>query len=415
MFEFALRPEVNVDSAEYKRLLGYPSDYVLEGRALELTEWARQWYQEHGRPWIYARQIDDIAATDDGLRIGARRFHCSELSQRLNATAASAIVVAAVSAGPELEAAAQQAWRLDKPDEYFFLEAYGSAVVEHLVTVAGARVCAWADDRQMAVLPHYSPGYGGWDVSEQPRLLESVREGHRLPGPIGVFESGMLSPKKSLLAVFGLTAAVSRAQQLMALAPCERCSYMPCQFRRSDYVHADELGDLELATLGQVIDAITVLQSSQPPRAGHYQVSRKALDRWTNERLTIMPGPDGTINVLFKHEGSTCSNLGRPLHFDYQVQLSSASDGYRILQQECSPAADDVGHRSMCGYLRNPEVLMKAVASEKPLLGRNLDDVLTWRRATGASCYCDTVNRQYMWGQVLETIHYALHREQCTT
>jgi hypothetical protein len=65
----------------------------------------------------------------------------------------------------------------------------------------------------------------------------------------------------------------------------------------------------------------------------------------------------------------------------------------------------------MCSYLRDPVSTMAAIAEEKPLLGRTLDDVLTWQRAhTAASCYCDATNRLYMWGQVLETIHYALHR-----
>ena len=41
----------------------------------------------------------------------------------------------------------KQARQEEKPDEYFFLETFGSAVVEHLITVAGARLCAWADVR----------------------------------------------------------------------------------------------------------------------------------------------------------------------------------------------------------------------------------------------------------------------------
>jgi hypothetical protein len=65
----------------------------------------------------------------------------------------------------------------------------------------------------------------------------------------------------------------------------------------------------------------------------------------------------------------------------------------------------------MCSYISDPEQLMSAIAGEKPLLGRTLAEVLTWQRpSTAASCYCETVNRQHMWGQVLETIHYALHR-----
>lgn len=48
-------PAVNVAQSEYVRLLGYPRGRVLEGRALELADWARAWYAANGRPWIYAR------------------------------------------------------------------------------------------------------------------------------------------------------------------------------------------------------------------------------------------------------------------------------------------------------------------------------------------------------------------------
>jgi hypothetical protein len=405
-------PAVNVVPAEYKRLLGYPVGRELEGRARELADWAGDWYREHGRPWVYARFVDGVEISDDSLQLDGRTFHCRELLKNLRDADATGIVVAAVSAGPELEAAAQQAWREEKPDEYFFLEVYGSAVVEHLVTMAGAQICAWAEEAKKAVLPHYSPGYGEWSIAEQPRLMEVIREDRELPGPLEVLDSGMLRPKKSLLAVFGLTSSIERAKQLAALVPCERCSYLSCQFRRSEYRNADEVRDMELASLGKIIETIAVLNGGEPQNLGQYKINRKALDRWANERLTITPGEDGTIDVLFKHEGTTCSNMGRPLLFDYHVRLSAPNEGYRILAQECWPTADDVGYQSMCSYLSDPVQTMAAIADEKPLLGLPLDEVLTWQRAsTAASCYCDTVNRLHMWGQVLETIHYALHRE----
>src|SRR3990170_1769024 len=111
----------------------------------------------------------------------------------LDAEAESAILVA-VSAGPELERQSQKLWAEEKPDEYFFLEVYGSAVVEHLITMKGAELCAWADARGEAILPHYSPGYPEWDIAEQPRLLNLICRGgrQRLPGDLESLESGML-------------------------------------------------------------------------------------------------------------------------------------------------------------------------------------------------------------------------------
>ena len=50
---------------------------------------------------------------------------------------------------------------------------FGSAVVEHLTTMTGARLCAWAEGHEMAVLPHYSPGYPEWDIAQQAELATS--------------------------------------------------------------------------------------------------------------------------------------------------------------------------------------------------------------------------------------------------
>jgi hypothetical protein len=283
-----------------------------------------------------------------------------------------------------LEEQARQLWQQDKPDEYFFLEVLGSALVEHLTTVTGAALCAWADGQGMAVLPHYSPGYPEWDIGEQSAVLERItaRGPHALPGALEVLDSGALRPKKSLLAVFGLTRHVDRVQRLTALNPCENCSFAPCQYRRAPYRRTP---------------------------AANYSVNPKALKRWSQERLLLELREDGTVDARFRYDGTTCTNLGHPLAFDYQVKLGPFQAGYPILEQQCTPAPGDTGYTRMCGYIDHPADLMAAIQREKPLAGQRLDRVLSWpRTACAAGCYCDPAAREHKWVLVLETIHYAL-------
>ncbi|SPF51943.1 conserved hypothetical protein [Candidatus Sulfopaludibacter sp. SbA4] len=366
---------LNVEPAEYQRLLGYPRNAVLSERAGELAEWAREWYQRHGSPWVYERHADPSELLP---------FTSARLDRTLQQAEASGVVLVAVSAGPQLEAEAQRLWHEEKPDEYFFLEVFGSAVVEHLITIAGAHLCAWAEERAMAVLPHSSPGYDDWDVAEQRRLLELIAPPP--PARIEVLESGALRPKKSQLAVFGLTRHTDRVRRLTELVPCENCSFGPCQFRRAPY------------------------RRNTPASA----TNLKALKRWAAERLTLEARPDGVIDARFRYDGTTCTtctNMGRPLAFDYRVQLGPRDDGYPIREQCCEPAPGDTGHTSMCQYIANPAQLMAAIEREKPLLGRPLNDVLSWRRPLSpAGCYCEPESRNHKWGLVLETIHYALSR-----
>ena len=398
MTEFVLRPAVvEVAEAEYLRLLGYPHDAAPSERAAELAEATRNWYAAHGRPWIYARQAESLDIAQGAVEIDGVAFTSSRLRTALQSAEAHTVVITAVSAGPEAEAEARRLWVESKPDEYFFLEMYASAVVEQLLMAAGARLCAWADGEAMAVLPHASPGYTQWDVAEQRALLGVIRRGGvtALPGPLEALESGALAPKKSQLAVFGITRHVERVAKLADLVPCQRCAMSNCQYRRMPYRRARSNDRTQ----------------SSPEQA--YNTNPKALRRWAAERLVLKRREDGGFEARFRYDGVTCTNLGRPLAFDYQVTLGPRAEGYPIRGQGCVPAAGDTGYASMCKYLTDGDSLMAMIQREKPLAGRPLAEVLAWKRPSlAAGCYCEAESREHKWGLVLETILYALHNPE---
>jgi hypothetical protein len=396
--------DVNVVTEEYVRLLGFPRGWVLEGRPLELANWARAWYAQNGRPWIYARQVDSFEIVGDSLCLDGVTFTSKRLKNTLQQAEAHSVILVAVGAGPEAEEESRRRWVDQKPDEYFFLEIFASAVVEHLVTSAGARLCDWAERQDMAILPHYSPGYSEWDIAEQPRLLSLLKQTRKEPFPsrVEVFDTGMLRPKKTLLAVFGLTRNTDRLRRLTDLIPCENCSLGRCQYRRAPHRRAPQ-------TFGEQLPIpIAVLDQDAA-----YSVNRRALSRWAEERLTISTNPDGTLVALFRYEGTTCTNMGRPLAFEYAVKLGPREQGYPILDQRCAPSTSDTGHTHMCQYLENREGLMKSIDLEKPLNGETLNAVLSWqRKPSAAGCYCEPASRDHKWGLVLETIHYALAQRE---
>jgi len=361
------QPAVAVDEADYRRLLGYPQNAELSERARELAAWARGWYAEHGRPWMYAREAASAESAEGEIEIEGVRF-----SDRPLARARGAVLVA-VGAGIELEEEAARLWESEKPDEYFFLDVYGAAVVEHLMARAGQRLCEWAREKQIGMLPHRSPGYQGWDIGEQPRLLGLMRAG--LPCRVDALESGALWPRKSHLAVFGLTAA-DDPQRMTEVVPCQGCTLARCEFRRP---------------------------------AAKYNVRTKALARWAAERLQLSVRADGSVDALFRYDGTTCSNTGWPLKFDYRVELGPRETGYVIREQSCVPAPEDTGHTWMCEFGRTGKEFLETIAREKPLAGHRLDAVLGWQRAlNGPGCFCEASSREHKWGLVLETIHWAL-------
>jgi hypothetical protein len=399
-----IAPTVDVDPAEYARLLGYPRGHQLEGRARELAGWARDWYAAHGHPWFYARQTESFELAGDSILIDGVSFTSKRLQSTLAEAGAHSAILVAVGAGLEAEEESHRRWLDEKPDEYFFLEIFGSAVVEHLTTATGARLCDWAERHGMAVLPHYSPGYPEWDVAEQPRLLELIKRtrNEALPSQVGVFDTGMLRPKKTLLAVFGLTRHVERLRPLTSLVPCESCSFGPCQYRRAPYRRAPR------PTVEEIPARTAVLETD-----AQYIVNRKALQRWSRERLALHPRPDGSLDAVFRYDGTTCTNMGRPMTFNYTVNLGPRAEGYPIREQHCAPAPGDSGHEAMCKYIEDSAALMGSIDAEKPLRGKRLNSVLAWRRGlSAAGCFCEPASREHKWGLVLETIHYALAQQE---
>lgn len=418
MFElFETNPPVNVQETEYKRLLGFPKRHELSGRSRELADWARDWFLQNGKPWFYARQISSLELTDEKLRVGEMQFSSRQLRDLFAEAQADNAMLVVVSAGKECEEHARELWREQKPDEYFFLEMFGSAVVEHLVTIASGRICGWADENQMAALPHYSPGYSGWDVADQIKLWNLIRQNGapHFNGKLDVLETGMLRPKKSLLAIFGITRNLEKARKLAKLIPCENCSLPNCRYRRAPYKSAPpQIEDIRgLRSNAFENFAEKFFNESALSQNAKYVINLRALEKWSKERLQLNFLPDNSVEAKFRYEGTTCSNMGRQLEFDYFVRLAAADDDFKIVEMNCAPAPDDTGHKFQCEYLANGESFMREITSEKPLLGQPLNDVLNWKREYNPSgCFCDASRREHKWGLVFEVIHFALVRRE---
>lgn len=195
------QPEVSDEL--YKRFLRFPPRRPLEGPLLENACWAREWYAQHGKPWVCGARLPLVMRSAGSVGVGGVDFECPVLGQRFGQAAYA--VILAVSAGPEAETEAAGRWAADEPDRYFFLESYAGAVVAALLAEESKRLQAeFAPDK---LLPFYCPGYPGWPVTDATPLLALLASTGVIPGVLKTLESGMLWPKKSQLALFGLQSA----------------------------------------------------------------------------------------------------------------------------------------------------------------------------------------------------------------
>ena len=76
-------PRGKIQEAEYQRLLGYPKNYLLEGRARELADEATAWFAKNGRPWIYAREVAPVELANAVARIEGVEFSSRKLREIL--------------------------------------------------------------------------------------------------------------------------------------------------------------------------------------------------------------------------------------------------------------------------------------------------------------------------------------------
>jgi len=406
-----IKPDTNVSEEEYKRLLGYPHYYQLRGRARELADRARQWYNENANPWIYAVQ-SEVSILSDEIQIGDFRFSVKKLFNQFKEAGVDNSMFVIVSAGAECEEESRKLWLEGKPDEYFFLEIFGSAVVEHLITATGYKFCEWGEKNNLAILPHYSPGYEGWNITDQIRLWKLIlqKKTIELPGKFEVLETGMLKPKKSMLALYGVTENVGKVRNLRELIPCSGCVLSSCNYRRIPYKYfRPQIEDVHRLQPENKIKTDEEKFVDNPLQNVKYSVNSQALHKWSQERLKLKFLKDDSVEAEFRYEGTTCSNMGQKLEFDYYIRLNSVPDGYEIKELSCKPAPDDYGHTYMCEYIKSPEMLMNTIENEKPLHGKHLNDVFKWeRKFSPEGCFCNLSSREHKWGLVFEVLHYAL-------
>jgi hypothetical protein len=222
-----------VDPADFARLLGYPDRRLPAGRVRELAARSRSWYAREGRPWALLRPlaVTEIRKSrvhlEDGTELASAR-----LARRLGG--AASVVVAAVSAGPEVDAESARLWQEERPDAAYCLDRFGAAVTEYLAALTARHLRTASAESGVAALPGYSPGHDGWPLTQQVVLARCLLHGGDVtpPGPFEVLDSGMIRPKNSLLALFGLTRDRDLAAKAWGRGKCSWCSMARCAFRQ---------------------------------------------------------------------------------------------------------------------------------------------------------------------------------------
>ena len=114
-------------------------------------------------------------------------------------------------------------------------DALGSALAEQAADAAEAELRQWAAREEKYLTGRFSPGYGDWPITVQPKVA-AVLDTARRAG-ICVLNTNLMTPRKSVTAILGLSDHPVKGH----LAGCGHCVLRTrCEYRKRGKTCASE-------------------------------------------------------------------------------------------------------------------------------------------------------------------------------
>lgn len=214
--------DVCVEPRSVALVLGYPN-----GEVPEVVVDAVEQVLAHGEAlWGFEggfRVLPEVSVDRHCLSVAEERFEIGkviggELSR------ATGLAVFVCTAGAGIEELSRSLSRAGDPFTAFVADAIGSLAVESAMDRVARELARRAAMEGLSVTNRYSPGYCGWNVSEQQKLFRLLP-----PGFCGVklTESSLMQPIKSVSGIVGLGREVRQVPYT-----CRRCDQDACLYRR---------------------------------------------------------------------------------------------------------------------------------------------------------------------------------------
>ncbi len=163
---------------------------------------------------------------DEGLVLSEIAYALPSCDVARHLAGAERVAVLAVTVGEAVESFSRRLFAEGRYSEALLAEGAASAAVEQ----AADQFCAHLEQRYrkqgLALTSRYSPGYGDWQLAEQPAVL-ALAKGDSIG--ISLTSSLMLTPKKSITAIAGWRQAQGAAPRG---SNCAACNKLDCTMRK---------------------------------------------------------------------------------------------------------------------------------------------------------------------------------------
>lgn len=225
MIIFDKKKKIEVSDERLFKRLGYPTDYDPPAYVEELIDWTKSWFEAHGNPWSNFYELE-VSMYSNTLYFDHIKIESPKLLKRYKKHHVRKAILIATTAGDKLDKKVNELWKDDISDQSFFLDAFGSAYAEVMISTSARFIQKWANKKGLHALSRFSPGYPGWDLKDQHSIMKIIKEKKHKHLPIQVLESSLLTPKKSQFSVIGL----HRGQEGNEVpTACATCSLLDCK------------------------------------------------------------------------------------------------------------------------------------------------------------------------------------------
>lgn len=148
---------------------------------------------------------------------------------------AEKIAVMAVTIGSQLETEVTRRFEAGDYTLGLLLDAAGTTAVEANADYISTIIEEAASREGYSTLSRFSPGYGDWDITNQPEIL-ALSGGQQID--INVSSTCMLLPRKSVTAVIGLiphSTLINKSTPCKTIG-CQHCNQLNCLARKEPVI-----------------------------------------------------------------------------------------------------------------------------------------------------------------------------------
>ena len=223
VFEVAINfSHLNVNRIEVGLTLGYEENKIPSHFADLIDEIISQLPERCDiQAGYYLAEVEKPKDRKDGLVIGSIFFKMDKIvTGQIKNSESAALFLCTI--GPGMENLSRQYIAEGDPVMGFLVDTVASVAVENVTDVLHDFIGLKMEERGLKITNRYSPGYCGWNVSEQHLLFSTLPKNFC---GITLSESALMHPIKSVSGVIGIGARVKRIEYI-----CDRCGVKDCTY-----------------------------------------------------------------------------------------------------------------------------------------------------------------------------------------